>query len=308
MFKTILAVTDFSPNSLKVLPPTLALAKRFGACIHLCHVDEEEKVLPVSTSQELVTFLDQVESRRSAWLESLANQIREHELECEVVRLKGWASKEIMGYALSAGVDLTAISALGGQGFKAQIMGSTSTNVLRNLRGPILFVGANCAAGDDYEIRKVLYPTDFSVPSVLGTRVAVGLCKALSARMELFHVMKIPSYIPSLPGEPPLVVPSALVERLDERMEKLMNDLADELGQEVGSDVTIAADEADAICKAAVAKGADMIVIPKKGHGVLQGLLFGRVAENVARLSSVPVLLFHPPEEQELVSIPEGIR
>lgn len=295
MFNTILAVTDFSLNSLNVLPVVLAFAKRFGAKVHLCHVDEEEKVLSARSSDDLVAFLEHVESRRNAWLESLANQIRDQDVECEVVRLKGWASKEIIKYSESAGIDLTIISALGGEGFKAMLMGSTSTNVLRNLRGPLLFVGANCRQLDDFSVRRVLYPTDLSVRSMLGGSIAVELCRAFDAELELFHVMKIPSFIPALPGEPPLVVPSSLVDKPSERIETFRADLAKNLGREVGCEVAIAADEGEAICRAAGLKNADIIVIPKVGEGVLEGLLFGRVAENVARFSPVPVFLFNPP-------------
>ncbi len=150
MFKKIFVVTDFSPNSLKVMAPAMALAERFGGTIHLCHVDE------------LVHFLEQVEAKRSQWLESLANEIRDQEIDCEVVRLKGWASREILNYARDAAMDLTCISALGGTGFKALLMGSTSANVLRNAQQPTLFVSAHCHPGDSFSINTVLYPTDFS--------------------------------------------------------------------------------------------------------------------------------------------------
>jgi len=295
MWKKILVVTDFSPNSLKVVPPAMAIARRFGGAIHLCHVDEEEQALSAHSSDELVTFLETVEARRTAWLENLANQVREHEVQCEVVRLKGWASKEILKYIEEADIDLLAISALGTQGFKALLMGSTSTNVLRNCTRPILFVSAHCHPADEFEITSVLYPTDFSEVSVAGARDAAALCKETGAKLELFHVLKVPTYIPALPGEPPLVMPPRLLQSMDSGFDSIQEDISDLLAEDrIGYEIAASQDEAEAICNGAVAKKADIILITRRGQGVLDGLLFGRVAENVARLAPVPVILFEP--------------
>ncbi len=66
--------------------------------------------------------------------------------------------------------------------------------------------------------------------------------------------------------------------------------------REVSWEVTIAQDESLAIVEVATAAKADLIVMPKVGAGVLDGLLFGRTAENVAKLATVPTLLFRPEE------------
>lgn len=297
MFKKILVVTDFSPNSLKVMSPALALAEKFEGTIYLCHVDEEEEALSNHSSQGLVDFLDHVEAKRNAWMESLSNEVREQGIDCETVRLKGWASKEILTYAREEEMDLTCISALGGQGFKALLMGSTSANVLRNAKQPLLFVSANCTPPDTTAIKTVLYPTDFSPTSLRGAGYAACLCRQLGADLELFHVMKIPSYIPSLPGEPPLVLPTSLLKKMDVKFEDLLAGLEEDISMDrVTCEVATAGDEAEAIASAAVAKKADLIIIPKRGQGVLAEMVFGRVAENVAKLAPVPTLLFHPDE------------
>jgi len=300
MFKNILIVTDFSQNSLKIMSPALSLAKAYDGKVFLCHVDEEEAALSAHSSDDLIAFLEQVESKRSAWLESLANEIREREVECEIVRLKGWASSEIIRYAQESEMDLTAISALGGQGFKALLTGSTSANVLRNSMTPTLFVSASCTPPEAYAVKTVLYPTDFSPISMRGVSFAAALCKELGATLELFHVMKIPTFIPSLPGEPPLAMPPRLFKKMDLRFDEMKADVAGLVPEDsVTCEVTIGDDEAESIAAAAVAKKADLIVIPKKGYGVLAGLVFGRVAENVAKLSPVPTMLFHPDEVEE---------
>ena len=297
MFEKILLVTDFSKNSLKVLPPVVAMAKAYNSKILVCHVDEEEQILPGLSSSDIITFLRQLEARRANWLESVAFSIQEKGVQAEVLRLKGYASKEIVRYARENAIPLLAMSALGGEGFKSLMLGSTSANVLRNLDSPLLFVSAHCTPAEGMEIRRILYPTDFSAISQAGVLFAARLARQLGAHLELFHVLRIPSFIPSLPGEPPLAMPPSVVDDLGNRFNGLMESLVRETQLEnVSYEVTIGADESQAITSAAVSKKVDLIVIPRRGEGVLEGLLFGRTAENVAKLAPVPTLLFHPEE------------
>jgi len=295
MLKKILVVTDFSPNSLKATIPALTLATEFEGTIFLCHVDEEELALSAHSSDELVTFLENIETRRSSWLESMANEIREEGVDCEIVRLRGWASREIIEFAQAEGMDLVVISALGGEGFKTLLMGSTSANVLRGTESPLLFVGANCTPHEDFAVKSVLFPTDFSENSLRGAKYAARFCQAVGASLEILHVMKIPSAIPAMPGEAPLVMPPGLLKRMDDRFEEMVAGLTGIIPEErLSCEVASGDDEAEKICAIGVAKKMDLIIIPRRGHGVLTDLMFGRVAENVARLASVPTLVIAP--------------
>ena len=55
MYERILLTTDFSEPSLRLLNFTTGLAKRLGAEIYLLHVDEEESMFSLHTSEELKT-------------------------------------------------------------------------------------------------------------------------------------------------------------------------------------------------------------------------------------------------------------
>lgn len=297
MFKNIFYVTDFSAASLKATAPVVAFAREFSVPVELCHVDEEERVFPGHSSAALVEFLNSIEARRSSALEGMANSLREQGVDVEILRLKGYASKEILRHARESQSGLVALSALGAEGFKALLMGSTAANVLRNCPRPVLFLGANAPMRKEMNISTVLYPTDFSPISRDGLSFVAGFCKRFGAHLELLHVLRIPSFIPGLPGEPPLAFPSPVVEDLNGAFQSILEELEDrESFRDVSYEVTIAQDESQAICESAIARKADLIVMPKVGEGVLEGLLFGRTAENVARLASVPTLLFHPSE------------
>jgi nucleotide-binding universal stress UspA family protein len=290
-----MVVTDFSPNSLKAMSPALFLAKPGQGKILLCHVDEEEQVFSAYSSDDLIGFLRDVEARRSAWLESLGNQVRENGLECDIVRLRGYASREIVEYADQQKLDLVVISALGSQGFKQLLAGSTSSNVLRHAQRPLLFVGANCFPKDTYQVKRILYPTVFSPVAREGILWAANLAKTLDAELDVFHVLKIPSYIPALPGEPPVAMPLSVVDSLNVGFEGMLDEVMKEVGIEnVSWEVAVGQDEVEEIVSAAVSKKADLIVMPRSPVGVIEGMIFGRMPENVARMSPVPTLLFQP--------------
>lgn len=306
MIKEILAVTDFSKHSLKVFPPTIYFARRFKARILLCHVDEEGEFFSPHSSADIEEFLTKVEKAKTRWLDELTEQISDCGVECKLVRLRGYASKEIIKYATRTRVDLTAISTLGAEGLKRLLIGSTASNVLRHLPRPVLCVGAHCSPPDPFKVEKILYPTDFSDISRYGVYFAARLARYLSAELDLIYVLKIPSFIPGLPGEPPIAVPANVVGHLETRFEVLLEDLAEALPrQKVNWEVSIAADEAEEICAFAARKKIDLIVIPKRGEGVLAGLLFGRVAESVAKSAPVPTIVFEPEELMDQEEIEE---
>jgi len=295
MFKNVMVVTDFSPNSLKAMAPALFLARLAEGKVLLCHVDEEEQAFSAYSSDDLIGFLRDVEARRSAWLESLGNQVRENGLDCDIVRLRGYASREIVKYSNDSSLDLVAISALGSQGFKALLAGSTSSNVLRHMTRPLLFVGANCNPLDSYDVKRILYPTVYSPVSKDGLLWAASLAKQLKAGLDVFHVLKVPSYIPALPGEPPVAMPLSVVDNVNLGFEGMLDEVRKEAEYDnISWDVAVGQDEVDEIVSAAVSHKADLIMMPRTPVGVLEGLIFGRMPENVARMAPVPTILFQP--------------
>ncbi len=66
---------------------------------------------------------------------------------------------------------------------------------------------------------------------------------------------------------------------MDVKFEDLMAGLEDQISvDQVTCEVSTGDDEAETITAAAVAKKADLILMPRRGHGGIKGLVFGRVA------------------------------
>jgi nucleotide-binding universal stress UspA family protein len=290
-FETILYVTDFSKNSLKALGPAMTLAQAYGGTIRICHVDEEEALYAFHGSKDLVDFMDRVERVRVQRLEDLVDQVSSAEINAEIIRLKGYASQQILRYTEEDPVDLVATATLGGEGLRSLLMGTTASNVIRHCVRPVLTVGARCVPPTPFEIKRIIAPVDFSPVARLGVDTAAELAERFEATLCLVHAIKTPSFIPAI-GDGGL---TGSLRRTDHRvrlMEEEVTRLSERLGEDrVQHEVSVAVDEAEEISAMAVRQKGDLIVMTRRGAGILQGVLFGRIVEEVVKTAPVPVLL-----------------
>ena len=296
-FETILYATDFSKNSLKAIGPAMALAEACGSGIRICHVDEEEAFYAFKGSLELVEFMDRIERVRAEQLNALARRVTDRGISAEIVRLKGFASQQILRYIEEDPVDLVATSTLGGEGLKSLLMGTTASNIVRHCVRPVLTVGARAAPPEPFKVQRIIAPVDFSAVARLGVDTAVDLAERFDATLVLVHVIKTPSFVPALGGEP-LTAP---LRRMDHRvrlMEAEVVRLSERLGEgRLEHEVSTAVDEADEICAVALRQKGDLIIMTRRGAGILEGVLFGRIVEDVVKTAPVPVLLLPVDED-----------
>ena len=290
-FETILYVTDFSQNSLKALEPALMLALAYGGVIRICHVDEEESLYAFHGSDDLVEFMDRIERVRSTRLNVLADRVSTAGVTPEIIRLKGYASQQILRYTEEDPVDLVATSTLGGEGLKSLLMGTTASNVIRHCIRPVLTVGARCAPPSPFTVERIIAPVDFSPGARIGLDVAADLAERFDATLCVVHAIKTPSFIPGL-GDEALTASLRRTDHRVRRMEEEVNRLSKRLGEDrIQHEVVNAVDEAEEICAMAVRHKGDLIVMTRRGAGILQGVLFGRIVEEVVKTAPLPVLL-----------------
>jgi len=290
-FKTILYVTDFSKNSLKALGPAMALAEAYGGTLRICHVDEEEALYAFRGSDDLVEFMDRIERVRVQRLDELVDEVSAAGIDAEIIRLKGYASQQILRYTEEDPVDLVATATLGGEGLRSLLMGTTASNVIRHCVRPVLTVGARCVPLEPFKIERIIAPVDFSAAARFGVDTAAELAERFNATLVLVHTIKTPSFIPAI-GDGGL---TGALRRTDHRvrlMEEEVTRISERLGEDrVRHEVSSAVDEAEEISAMAVRQKGDLIVMTRRGAGILQGVLFGRIVEEVVKTAPIPVLL-----------------
>jgi len=289
--ESILYVTDFSKNSLKALGPAMTFAEKHGGTIRICHVDEEEALFAFHGSQDLVEFMDRIERVRVQRLEGLVEKVSSAGIDAEIVRLKGYASQQILRYTEEDPVDLVATATLGGEGLRSLLMGTTASNVIRHSVRPVLSVGALCVPPEPFRLERIIAPTDFSPAARPGVDTAADLAERFDATLVLVHAIKTPSFIPAF-GDEDLTSPLRRTDHRVRLMEEEVTRLSERLGEDrVLHEVKAAVDEADEIGAMAVRNKGDLIVMTRRGAGIIEGVVFGRIVEEVVKTAPVPVLL-----------------
>ncbi|MDY0061709.1 MAG: universal stress protein [Myxococcota bacterium] len=144
-------------------------------------------------------------------------------------------------------------------------------------------------------IRRVLAPLSLDSHPPAATRFAAQVADSLDATLELLYVLKVPTLIPSLPGEPPLSFPADSLAQYQGEAWFRLAELASGLSRrQVEWSVTLGSDEAEAITEYARQSKADLLILPRKSGRPIGEFLFGRVSSAVAKIAPAPLLLYVP--------------
>ncbi|HEY8868374.1 MAG TPA: universal stress protein [Candidatus Limnocylindrales bacterium] len=136
-------------------------------------------------------------------------------------------------------------------------------------------------------VRKILLATDLSAASEAATTTAMDLAAGLKA--ELLAVSVIDPGTLRLPG-------GHFGSRVDQ-VRSVRETAAQTLvarGRSAGVDVSFLiweGEPAESIVEAALAEGADLIVVGSHGRGMVGRFLIGSVSDQVVRNAAVPVLV-----------------
>jgi nucleotide-binding universal stress UspA family protein len=148
MFEKILVCLDGSKLAEQILPFAAEQAKRFNSKIVLLQayvVPSAELAAATPTSPVVAPQLLQQEELKykneaMAYLEEVAEQLRESGLDVACVVLNGIAGDVIVSYAQNEPVDLIALATHGHSGLGRIVFGSVADQVLRESGLPILVI------------------------------------------------------------------------------------------------------------------------------------------------------------------------
>ena len=142
--------------------------------------------------------------------------------------------------------------------------------------------------------KRILWPTDFSEPSLLALEAANELADLCHSEVFLFHAVP-PIPVVSGPEFPASFDVSLYQAELEKVAKKSM---AEARAKKITKDVRVhevisQGEAASEILRIAHEKHIDLIVIARCGESGWKNLIFGSVAEKVTRHSPVPVLVIH---------------
>ncbi len=141
-------------------------------------------------------------------------------------------------------------------------------------------------------MKKFLVATDFSKHAERALAHACALAKLFGAELELFTSAYIPPHL--LAAMATGLSPAWIQEARDQATKQLATLQASLRAQGVNASTHLSTDEpSSAICERAAAIGADLIATGTRGHTGIAHVVFGSIAERVARLAHSPVLTAH---------------
>ena len=146
-------------------------------------------------------------------------------------------------------------------------------------------------------MKRLLVPTDFSEHADRALTLAIGLAKPLGATIDLVHVYALPMPIVASIGgavPPPLPTPDDLMS-----IQRGVDELAERVrhaGVECFTAIVEGSPAVEIVSRSRKIN-ADLIVIGTHGRTGIRRVIFGRVAEEVLRRTSLPILMVPPVRE-----------
>lgn len=305
MYRTILVPLDGSPAAEHALPWALSIARQDGAAIRLARV--HLPATPILVGNELVAdfSIDQaLREQERKYLEDVIQRVKPFstgEVKAEII--EGGVVDALLEQAQTITADLIVMTTHGRGPLARFWLGSIADKFVRHTRTPTLLVRPTEAAADFTTtpfIRNILIPMDGSKVAEQILEPAMRLGRLEGADYTLLMVLDAIEDIAGLAGERAFEIPSPWkAEFVHARGEAYLREIADRFrarSMRVHIKMIQHGSAAETILDFAKNHGNPVIALATRGHGGLQRLMFGSVADKVIRGATMPVLVFHPTE------------
>ena len=139
--ESILLPTDGSEAATAALDCGLELAEQFDATVHLLSVADSDLASALDTvSDDAVDSSNHLLEQAETYLDTLATDARDRDLEVVITAVEGTPSEKIVEYAASEDVDLIAMGTTGRGGFERVLLGSVTDDVIRTATKPVMIL------------------------------------------------------------------------------------------------------------------------------------------------------------------------
>lgn len=280
-YRKILLPTAFTESCECARAHAVALARRFGAELHVLHV-QVLHAEPLAFSE-----LPGVSDIEAALTQAAHTQADAFIADIDVPVTKAiareiTASPAILDYAEAHDCDVIVMGTHARKGLAHLFLGSEAVEVVRRASMPVLVVGPSHAdAPPPY--KTILAPVDFSMNARKALEMAANLLPESGGRLIVEHVVDtrpLPPY-----------ATETVMEEERERAESALDALMDEMSLAVEVERVISVGVPyERISESARERNADLVVMGTQGLGALDRLLLGSVTERVLRIAPCPVL------------------
>ena len=282
----------------------LALARKFGAALHMLHVEPTFGDDPVRNAFDAAVNADEFYKAMREEMDNRMQAIIEasdaENVDINRVHLRGKvASEVILDYAKSEHMDLIVMGTHGYRGLRRLVVGSVTADVARTACCDVLTVRNVTgvpASRDGFE--HMLVPVDLSASSEYQLKEASEMARLYDVPVTILHVVE-PFPLPTWAINSDMLndlIPSRLThakEQLDAFVSQVLGAAAEQ--------VNVVLEEgkpANTIVEYADKNKCDFIVMTPRGSEWASHLPLGSVAERVMASSNNPVYLVHLPDSE----------
>lgn len=152
------------------------------------------------------------------------------------------------------------------------------------------------------EIKKILYPTDFSEYADHARSYVSEMARAFNSKVLLMHTIQAPSHYELAYNYELALNPEEIGEKRQKAADAKIEEIAAKLraeGIDVETRITLGSAFVDIVAAARKDK-VDLIILSTHGWGFIKHVLMGSTAERVVRKAPCPVLTVRK-EEHEFV-------
>lgn len=298
-FNRILFPVDLSETSEKMAPFAIMAAEKFNASIHILFVARE--LAYYSNMYVPSAAIDNFRHQVIRGSEITINEFKgKHfkstdDVTCSVV--SGDINDKILETIKTDKTDLLLLGSHGRKGLEKIVFGSIADRIMKTSPVPVLLVNpykVNSFFSDTRKKRKILFPVDLSEISPKLVPYVELLADVYHADIQLLSVVRPSGYFAAL-YQPDHSLEEFTKTVLSET-ETSLADFKEKYFKKYPETNTATSYGLipEEILKRIDTEKIDLLVMGTHGRRGLDKILFGSVAEKVAQLSPVPLLLINP--------------
>lgn len=183
--ENILFPTDFSEDSLLVLPFAGGLARAFGARIHLCHIQAD---VPLSAGLAAPHLYEAAGRDAAEHLAALRSLPELSGVELKLLLASGTIQDEMKAIIRGSRIDLVVSGTHGRTGLSKIMLGSVVEEICRVATCPVFTVGPATETLPESPLRNILFPTNLSEMSRKALPSIALLADKYGAKVTVLHV------------------------------------------------------------------------------------------------------------------------
>ena len=300
MYKVIMLPTAGEPELERpAITLAMRLARKLNAELRLVRVESAPVALDISVTKNPLTITErdwrEARLERLQKLEALGEQCRAlGEIRVVTALEDGIVNPTLLSYAKSQNVDLIVMSSHLRGGLQRVTLGSTADYLVRNSEIPVLLAKPSLFQADDPErtVRRIVVALDGSELAEQILPHVVTLASGVGADVSLLRVLTPQTYAQQQIMQPGLPWWDADIAEAESYLDSVAEKLRGQ-GISVTKDVILGDDVAVGILDHTARVNADMLAIATSGAGGFKRLVFGSVADEVARKAPTSLLIFH---------------